>query len=283
MIQSISDSVSSIVARATGIIASLIFLAAAATAADRAPVAILGAMDVEVDGLIGAIDDRQTREILGLKFHEGVLEGTPVVVARGGVGKVNAAMVTTLLIEHFRPEVIVFTGVAGAVNPELRPGDIVIGKSALHHDFGTHSDEAFVRDATRNPVDGKLNPVQLPAPQEVLAAMLEAAETVQFRSVDSRMPQFRTGIVGTGDVFLMAKEPRRELRKTLGIDVVEMEGAAAAQVGHQLGVPVIIIRAISDRADKNAQLDFRRFAAAAAANNIRLVRSFLKIRHKTKH
>ena len=101
----------------------------------REPVTgILGAMPVEIQMLESELKDKKTEKILGVEFHTGVLNGRNVVLAVGGMGKVNAAMTATLIIDHFRPSEVIFSGVAGGLNPDLAPGDIVLGEKIAHHD-----------------------------------------------------------------------------------------------------------------------------------------------------
>ena len=115
--------------------------------------AILGAFEREVTLLEDRLTERREHQIEGIRFVSGRLHSRDVVVAWTGIGKVNAAMTTTLLIEHFKPKYIIFTGIAGAVNPELRPGDIVIAEKTAHHDMGTIWPEGLFVKGVKNRLD----------------------------------------------------------------------------------------------------------------------------------
>ena len=128
-------------------------------------IAILGAFDKEVTLLEDQLANRKQKTIEGIRFSSGQLNGRHVVVAWTGVGKVNAAMTTTLLIEHFKPKHVIVTGIAGAVNPELKPGDIVIAKKTAHHDMGTVWPEGLFYKGVKNRLDGLENPVFFPGRQ----------------------------------------------------------------------------------------------------------------------
>ena len=243
---------------------------------DAAPItAILGAFDKEVTLLEDRLTDRQQRTIEGIGFSSGQLNGRHVVVAWTGVGKVNAAMTTTLLIEHFKPKHIIVTGIAGAVNPELRPGDIVIAKKTAHHDMGTIWPEGLFFKGVKNRLDGMENPVFFPADERLLKTARRAADEIKLASVETvtgrKPPTIITGVVVTGDVFVASAGKCAELRKRLDADVVEMEGAAVAQICYQRQIGCLVIRSISDNADEGAVFDKQTFYLLAAKNSAGLV------------
>jgi len=244
--------------------------------ADSQPVtAILGAFQKELMMLDYEIKDRQVRRIEGMRFVSGELNGRRVVVAWTGVGKVNTAMTATLLIEHFRPEEVIFTGIAGAVNPELAPGDIVIAAETAHHDMGVFTADGFYYRAVRNPLDGWRNPVLLPADERLLKLAQKVAKQVKLETIKTSMgqrdPKIITGVVVTGDVFVASATKGAELRQQLKADAVEMEGAAVAQICYQRNIPHLVIRSISDKADETAREDSFRFQDIAASNSARLI------------
>ena len=140
-----------------------ILLCAVSKAENIAPTtAILGAMSDEVEMLADTLTEREERKIQGIRFVTGKMNGRQVVVARTGVGKVNAAMTATLLIEHFSPSEVIVTGVAGRINPELSPGDIVIAKKTAQHDFGDLTAKGIENWGAINPINGERNPVFFP-------------------------------------------------------------------------------------------------------------------------
>ena len=234
-------------------------------------IAILGAFENEITLLADRLTQQRQREIEGIRFFSGRLNGQNVVTAWTGVGKVNAAMTTTLLVEHFKPKYIIFTGIAGAVNPELRPGDIVIGQKTAHHDMGTVWPEGLFVKGVKNRLDGMENPVFFPADEHLLKFAELAAERVGFESIKTitgeRTPKIIKGVVVTGDVFVASTDKCVELRKKLQADAVEMEGAAVAQICYQRRIGHIVIRSISDKADEGAVLDKQMFYILAAKNS----------------
>jgi len=241
--------------------------------------AILGAMSAEVSLLEGRLTGRGDVRVRGVRFVTGRLKGRRVVVARSGVGKVNAAMVAALLIDHFEPAEVIFTGVAGGVNPQLKTGDIVIAAKTAQHDLGRLTDKGISNWAVRSPVDGKRNPLHIPADGRLLALAEAAAKRVAFEEVPDpaggRRPRVVTGVVVTGDVFVASAKATADIRKRMGADALEMEGAAVAQVCRQLGAPHLVIRSISDLADTHADVDFQKFYKVAARNSARIVEDVL--------
>ena len=237
--------------------------------------AILGAFEREVTLLEGRLTERREHQIEGIRFVTGRLHSRNVIVAWTGIGKVNAAMTTTLLIEHFKPEHIIFTGIAGAVNPELRPGDIVIAEKTAHHDMGTVWPEGFFVKGVKNRLDGMENPVFFPADEKLVTLAQLAAERIDMQRVETvtgrRNPKIIKGVIVTGDSFIASTEKCAELRKKLNADAVEMEGAAVAQICYQRQIDHLVIRSISDSADEGAVLDKQMFYILAAKNSSDLV------------
>jgi adenosylhomocysteine nucleosidase len=219
--------------------------------------------------------DMENAQFLGISFTTGTLEGRKIVLAETGVGKVNAAVATALLLEHFNPREVIFTGIAGGVNPDLLPGDIVIGAATAHHDYATVMADGIENMATRNPASGKLNPVYFASPDELLRLAGKARGLVDLEPIvttaGERKPRFVEGIIATGDSFIASSSKKGELRARLQADAVEMEGAAVAQVCYQIRTPCIVIRSLSDNADDMATLDLERFYRIAANNSARLV------------
>jgi adenosylhomocysteine nucleosidase len=227
----------------------------------EAPIAILGAMPEEIAALLSALDGRSESHVGGHEVHSGELEGKPVLIVRCGIGKVNAAAVAQLLVLR-QPRALIFTGVAGAVDPELRVGDIVVASDALQHDV----------DVTALGYEPGLVPGEpfswQSDPRLVDLAVAAAAELPEVRVV--------TGRVVSGDQFVADPGRTSSLRERFGASCVEMEGAAVAQVCARAGVPFVIIRSISDSADHDAQVSFREFTVLAAGRAKRLVREMVR-------
>jgi adenosylhomocysteine nucleosidase len=230
------------------------------TAADS-PIAILGAMPEEIVALVSALNERSESLAGGFGIHAGELEGKPVLVVRCGIGKVNAAAVAQLLVLR-QPRALIFTGVAGAVDPGLQVGDIVVASDALQHDV----------DVTALGYEPGLVPGEPLSwssdPHLVELAVSSAAELTDVRVV--------TGRVVSGDQFVADRRRKASLQKRFGASCVEMEGAAVAQVCSRAGVPFVIIRSISDSADHDAQVSFREFTELAAGRAKRLVREMVR-------
>lgn len=236
---------------------------------------ILAAFDDELALLYRALDEPKEEVLHGIHFAAGKLKGRNVIVCRSGIGKVNAAMVTALLIQHYRPCEIIFTGIAGGINLELRPGDIVIASKAAQHDFGTLTAEGMETRGIRSAVTWQRNPVFLEPDAWLMALADAAAKRIKLADIETRdgkrHPRIIKGVVVTGDVFVASPTKKAELRKALGADAVEMEGAAVAQVCRDLRVPWLVVRSISDGADHNALQDVDSFTALAAQNSAHLV------------
>jgi adenosylhomocysteine nucleosidase len=206
--------------------------------------------------------------IQGLTFFKGVLNGRPIVLVRCGVGKVNAASATTLLIERYRPSGILMIGIAGALSADVHPGDVVIAKACVQHDQGLLGDDGWRAKALESPIDATIEPSEYPADRALLASAEQACVAPNTKIV--------TGTVATGDVFVSSSRGRAIIRTQFKADAVDMESGAAAQVCWQQSVPFLAIRGITDMANNNAADDvranFRRAANSAASIVIGMTR-----------
>lgn len=242
------------------------------------PIAILGAFDEEVRLLQASVQDKKESTVGGIRFVSGTLNGRAVVVAETGIGKVNAAMTTTLALVQFRPAAVLFTGIAGGVNPDLNPGDLVIARSTAHHDYETVTFDRKPSRQTRNAATRQPNPAFFPADSVLLRYAEAAAGRVQLEPPQPGGPRPRvtTGIVVTGDQFISSAAKVAQLRAGFNADATEMEGAAVAQVCYHQGVPCLVIRSLSDKADENARNDMLSFYKTAARNSAALVMAILE-------
>jgi len=242
--------------------------------------AVLGAFHQEVGLLKEMLADATAHEIEGIEFVAGRIGTMPVVIGWTGVGKANAAMTTTLLLEHFRPARVIFTGIAGGVDPNLEPGDIVIARRTAYHDMGTLWPGGIEYGGVKSRLTHEPNPVFFPADPVLLTAAQGAARHVALNPISlvtgERPPRIVTGTVVTGDVFVASKEKCDHLAETLGADAVEMEGAAVAQTCYQRDLGCLVIRSISDKADESAVTDKQIFYTMAAENSVRLVAEIVK-------
>jgi adenosylhomocysteine nucleosidase len=242
--------------------------------------AVLGAFADETVLLEKQLSNRKDYSFEGISFFAGKLNNRPVVLANTGIGKVNAGMTATLLIEHFKPGEVIFTGIAGSINPEILPGDIIIGEQSTQHDRVIVTAEGSQSRGTINPIDGSRNPVFFQADERLLQAALVSSAVVQLEKIETksglRQPKILKGVIATGDSFVASEKFGRQLRMNLGADAVEMEGAAVAQVCYQHNIPCIVIRSISDKANETAVVDVERFMTVAAENSATLVAEMVR-------
>jgi len=214
---------------------------------------IIGAMTVEVETLKEHLQDLRITERAGMEFYEGMLEGCPAVVVMCGVGKVNAALCVQVLCDCYGVTHLVNTGVAGSLCAQLDIGDFVISKDAVYHDFTCEAlNPAYIVGV----VPGL--PVRFfPADQDMIDAAFAAAEQVHPGHA-------RIGTVASGDQFVGGKPQKEKIIADTGALCTEMEGAAIAHAAWRNGIPFVVIRAISDKADDSAEMDYPTFEAIAA-------------------
>lgn len=227
-------------------------------------IGIIGAMELEVETLKAKMAVSKVEKKAGMEFFEGVLNGANVVIVRSGVGKVNAALCTQILADMFSVTHIINTGVAGSLNAKLDIGDILISTDALHHDvdatiFGYQPGEVPQLGLREFPADPHL--------AELAKAACEKVNS-DIRAVPGR--------VVSGDQFISDNETKARLIREYHGDCAEMEGAAIAHGAYLNGIPFVIIRAISDKADNSAEIDYPAFEAAAAKHSAALVEELVK-------
>jgi adenosylhomocysteine nucleosidase len=209
---------------------------------------IFAALKEEVDPLVELLEDVETSR-WGRRFvHQGKLGDCEVVAIAGGVGKVKAAACTQYLIDRFSVEALICTGVAGAVNPKLTTGDIVVCEEALQHDFDPGDPKLLKRFRRR----------WLRADAKLTKLALEAAQGPGLADRCS------AGKLLTGDQAIVSQEKRQWLWQNFHADCVDMESAAVAEVCRLNNVPFAIVRAISDSAEENGIAQFRENLARAA-------------------
>ncbi|RYF56273.1 MAG: 5'-methylthioadenosine/adenosylhomocysteine nucleosidase, partial [Cytophagaceae bacterium] len=219
--------------------------------------ALLGAFGEEVKLIEESLQDKDIVDLNGHRFVTGSLGQQRVVVTLTGIGKVNAAMTTAFVIAHFRPQRIIFTGIAGGVRTDLQPGDLVIGGEVGFHDVRSVTLTMEPTRQTMHPVSYELNPLYFPADATLLALAEQTAKAIEFDSIPGtdRPPLVTVGRILTGDEFIHSAQRANDLRSEYGADAIEMEGAAVAQVCYQQAIPCIVIRSLSDRADSHAVID----------------------------
>jgi adenosylhomocysteine nucleosidase len=247
---------------------------AADGAVDARPIGIVGAMPEEVRAVLAALSTSAAPvRSGGREYFQGKLWGEPAVVALSRIGKVAAAATMAELILRFNVRVVLFSGVAGAIDPSLRVGDIVVARRLVQHDM----DASPIFPALEVPLLGRSHfdacevhsaRIEQAARQFVsgdLFSVIGEAELSAFGITRERPPRVVVGDIASGDRFVSSHDERERLRERLpGLLCVEMEGAAAAQVCHEYGVPIAVVRVISDAADDAAAVDFTRFIAKVA-------------------
>ena len=224
---------------------------------------IIGAMQVEVETLVAKLGNRKETTLGGSTYYEGLLEGASVVVVQCGVGKVNAAMCAQTLCIHYGVSHLVNTGIAGSLNASLDIGDLVISRDAMYHDFDCVH---FGYEMGRVP---GMDTAAFPADSTLIAMASAAAEDVN--------PGHSTiGRVATGDLFVAEKEAKNAIIAKTGALCTEMEGAAIAHVCYRNGVPFVILRAISDKADDSAEMDYPTFERISAHRCAQITQTMAK-------
>jgi adenosylhomocysteine nucleosidase len=230
-------------------------------------IGIIGAMNTEVETLISSLTDKKETVIAGSHFFSGKLGSTDAVVVMCGIGKVAAAICAQALIDAFRPDVLINTGVAGGVADGLSQGDLVIATDAVQHDFDL---SLFGYAKGYMPVWGKdkNSPSPFPADEALAEKLIAAADTLGYHAIRGR--------VASGDIFVADADLKHTLATEFGAAVAEMEGAAIAQTAWQNGTPCAIVRAISDLADGSATLSFEEFEVIAAERSAKLLLEICK-------
>lgn len=236
---------------------------------------ILCATPEELDALRARLRLALEPEIHGpTQVWRGAHDGADIVLALCGVGKVYAAAAATLLMSLFSPEALIFSGVAGGLDPELPVGAVLLADRLAIHDYG------FVEDRTFTPVPYGVLPIG--APRLTALPPVDAEVAVNFAALAEVVaPQLdapvRLGGVVTADYFLNCRETRQALREDFGADAIDMESAAVNQVAKAWGAPLYVIRTLSDLAGEESHLTYPQMAAMAARNSALCVEALLRL------
>lgn len=224
---------------------------------------IIGAMQVEIESLLGDMKDTRETKKAGSTFYEGKLEELDVVVVQCGVGKVNAALCTQILCDCFGVTHLVNTGIAGSLCTQLDIADLVVSQDAMYHDvdvshFGYPQGEVPGMGVTAFPADETLLGYAFAAAQE------------------ANPGHTKIGRIATGDQFICSKEQKEKIISVTKALCTEMEGAGIAQTAYRNEVPFVILRAISDKADDSAEMDYPTFEKLAAHRCAQVTKSLAK-------
>lgn len=225
---------------------------------------IIGAMEIEVNRIKEQMEDVSVTDKAGMSFFEGKWNGNDVVVVRSGIGKVNAAVCAQILVDTFHADALINTGIAGSLKNEINIGDIVLSTDAIQHDmdaqgFGYAPGVIPQMEVSDFQADEKLIELAKKCCAEVCPDI-----------------QVFTGRVVSGDQFISDKKKKEWLSSQFEGLCAEMEGAAIAQAAYLNHVPFLIIRAISDKADDSATMDYPEFEAMAAENSVKLLADIVR-------
>jgi adenosylhomocysteine nucleosidase len=226
-------------------------------------IGIIGAMDVEVAALKASVKNSRCVAKAGMEFCEGQIGQTDVVVVKCGIGKVNAGICVQILADLFSVTHVLNTGVAGSLDNRIDIGDLVVSTDAIYHDF----------DVT--PLGYKPGEVpQLGTVSFEADAAMRKAAVEAVKKADPDIHVFE-GRVLSGDQFIAGKDKKKALIETFGGSCAEMEGCAIAHASYVNGLPFVIIRAISDKADDSGTISYQEFEKKAAEDCARLVEAML--------
>ena len=215
-------------------------------------VGIIAAMPEEMEAIKTKMNNLKEINIFNLKFFEGKIGKQKIILVKCGVGKVNAARTTQVMIDKFDLEYIINIGSAGSINDDVKYGDIVIGKYVLQHDFDI---TAFGHEK------GYISNIGVKL--ESNAKLIKRCEYV-IKNMKNNDYKCVVGTIATGDIFCTSKKMKDKIRTKFDADCVEMEGAAIAQVAYLSNTPFIIIRSISDTPNEENQIDFNKYLKMAS-------------------
>lgn len=219
-------------------------------------IAIMGAMPEEIAPILEKVGSYKTLEYAGNRYYEATYKGVQLVIAYSKIGKVFSTLTATTMIEHFGATKLLFSGVAGAISPTLKVGDLIVATKLSQHDlditafghpFGYVPEGAVFVETDKEMVEMS---------KEVAAGMGKSVQE---------------GIIATGDQFVANEERKNWIGSTFGADALEMEGGSVAVVCNALGVPFFILRAISDAADMDASFSFDEFLETSAKESAEFV------------
>ena len=225
-------------------------------------IGIIGAMASEVDGLKAIMSDAKIKNVSTVDFYSGSINGTDVVVAQAGVGKVNAAVTAQTMILEYGVDMLINIGVAGGIADSLKIGDIVVASSLVEHDMDTTAigdEPGFITG---------IDKVYMDTDKKVSDMILECADDLKLHTL--------SGVIATGDIFVSTDQVRDRLRNQFNAVAAEMEGGAIGHVCTMNNIPFAVLRAMSDCANDDSKVDFPVFAAEAAKKSIEIIKLFLK-------
>ena len=232
-------------------------------------IGIIGAMEPEVAVLRKQIQGLETQTVAGIEFYTGTINDVDVVMSMSGIGKVAAAVSSTLLIEKYAPDCIINTGSAGGFDPALNVGDVVIGSEVRHHDADLTVFGYEIGQLPKMPAAFKPHPALAQAASDAMKASQQDVKIVE-------------GLIATGDTFMADPTRVEQVRANFpSMQACEMEAAAIAQTCHLFNVPFVVIRSLSDIAGKQSELSFDEYLVTAAKNSADMVVAMLPLCNKS--
>ena len=226
-------------------------------------IGIIGAMEEEIISIKEKMDIISAKNIVGVDFYMGKMNGTSIILVRSGIGKVNAAICVQALVDLYAVDYVINVGVAGALSKDLDIGDIVVSTDLVQHDMDT---SAFGDPLGTIP---RMAESFFPADPELQKIALTAGETIGAKMV--------TGRIASGDCFVSDNARKQKIQSLFKAQCVEMEGAAIAHACYLNKIPFVVIRAISDRADDAANTSFEKFVVQAAKNSSAIVEQMIQL------
>lgn len=225
-------------------------------------IGIIAAMQEEMNEIKKIMNNVQEKNIYELKFYEGTINNKNIVLVESGVGKVNAARTTQVLIDNYKIDAVINVGSAGSANQELQIGDIVIGKTLVQHDFDI---TAFGHPK------GYISNVgeKIKSDENLIKSMEQTIENLQNKEFKIKM-----GTIASGDIFCTEPKMKEKIRDKFNADAIEMEGAAIAQVCKLDNVPVLAIRSISDSPNGNNNITFEQYLETASKRCAEILSQF---------
>lgn len=225
-------------------------------------IGIIAAMQEEMNEIKKIMNNVQEKNIYELKFYEGTINNKNIVLVESGVGKVNAARTTQVLIDNYKIDAVINVGSAGSANQELQIGDIVIGKTLVQHDFDI---TAFGHPK------GYISNVgeRIKSDENLIKSMEQTIENLQNKEF-----KIKIGTIASGDIFCTEPKMKEKIRDKFNADAIEMEGAAIAQVCKLDNVPVLVIRSISDSPNGNNNITFEQYLETASKRCAEILSQF---------
>ena len=231
-------------------------------------IAIIGAMDCEISAIKKEMFDLKEENYADLKIFTGTINGKFIILAQSGIGKVNAALNTQYIIDTYKPNIIINTGVAGGISDELDIGDVVIGTYLVQHDFDV-TVLGYAKGYMCTGVE-KDKPTKYYCDKELVEKFQSCLEQNMSKQ------KIHQGVIASGDKFISGKEIKKEINEYFGAIAVEMEGCAIAQVATKNKIPFVVTRAISDLADGKVAQYQNEFEEKMSEVSTQTIKIFLK-------